>query len=164
MQRWGDQLQSLKDKEVPVFFCVSARALVQTNTLLMQKAIVIPGTGGIKLTTGSFSSCGIPCFLKSPGIWSSKWEMAHNVLLSQHCSILDSKAGNHWHKYLEIWRKKKKKEQLWMAPEILYKSQYLSSCTSSPGWVWLWASWFSGRCPCLWQGGGSGWSLKSLPS
>ena len=28
----------------------------------------------------------------------------------------------------------------------------------------LWATWFSGRCPCTWQGVGIGWSLRSLPS
>jgi len=24
---------------------------------------------------------------------------------------------------------------------------------SRPGWMGLWATWSSGRCPCLWYGG-----------
>ena len=31
-----------------------------------------------------------------------------------------------------------------------------------PGWMGLWASWSSGRCPCPWQGVGTRWSLRSL--
>jgi len=28
----------------------------------------------------------------------------------------------------------------------------------------LWATWSSGRCPCSWQGVGTRWSLRSLPT
>jgi len=34
---------------------------------------------------------------------------------------------------------------------------------SGPGWMGLWATWCSERCPCSWQGGWSKWSLK-VPS
>lgn len=33
-----------------------------------------------------------------------------------------------------------------------------------PGWMGLWAGWDSGRCSCLWQGVGTGWSERSLPT
>lgn len=32
--------------------------------------------------------------------------------------------------------------------------------TSSPGWMGLWATWFSWRCPCLLPGNWTGWPLK----
>jgi len=35
-------------------------------------------------------------------------------------------------------------EKLWMPPPW--------KC-SRPGWMGLWATWSSGRCPCPWQGG-----------
>ena len=35
---------------------------------------------------------------------------------------------------------------------------------SGLGWMGLWATWSSGRCPCPWQGLGTRWSLKSLPT
>ena len=35
---------------------------------------------------------------------------------------------------------------------------------SRPGWMELWATWSGGRCPCSWQGGGTRWSLRSLPT
>lgn len=33
-----------------------------------------------------------------------------------------------------------------------------------PGSVGLGPSQFSGRCPCLWEQGGTGWALKPLPT
>ena len=39
-----------------------------------------------------------------------------------------------------------------------------SKHSSRPGWVELWATWSSGRCPCSWQGGGTRWSLRSFPT
>ena len=35
---------------------------------------------------------------------------------------------------------------------------------SRPGWMELWATWSSGRCPYSWQGFGTRWSLRSLPT
>jgi len=34
---------------------------------------------------------------------------------------------------------------------------------SRSGWMGLWSTWSSWRCPCSWQGGGARWSLK-VPS
>ena len=39
----------------------------------------------------------------------------------------------------------------------------LPGCDSRPGWMGLWAIW-SSRCPCLQQGAGTRWSLRSLPT
>ena len=35
---------------------------------------------------------------------------------------------------------------------------------SRPGWMGLWATWSSGRCPCPQQGVGTRWSLRFLPT
>jgi len=35
---------------------------------------------------------------------------------------------------------------------------------SRPGWMGLWATWSAERCPCSWQGFGTGWSLRSFPT
>jgi len=44
-------------------------------------------------------------------------------------------------------------ERLWMLP--LWRH-------SRPGWIGLWATWSSGKCPCLWQGFGTRWSSSSF--
>ena len=46
-------------------------------------------------------------------------------------------------------------EKLWMPPH--------RKC-SRPGWRGLWATWSSGRCPCPWQGVGTRWYLRALPT
>lgn len=30
--------------------------------------------------------------------------------------------------------------------------------------MWLWAAWFCGRCPCLWQGAETRWFLRCFPT
>jgi len=37
--------------------------------------------------------------------------------------------------------------------EIAQSSCGCSLQCSRPGWMGLWATWCSGRCPCPWQGG-----------
>lgn len=46
------------------------------------------------------------------------------------------------------------------APRVLSHSWQCSR----PGWMWLWETWSCGKCPGTWQGVGTMWSLRCIPS
>jgi len=52
----------------------------------------------------------------------------------------------------------------WNPVEMKYLRLWLEKLISRPGWMELWATWSSGRCPCSWLGVGTRWSIRSLPT